>query len=112
MAHWAEVDENNLVLRVIVGDNDDPNADEGYQWILDNLGGTWLKTSYNRNIRKNFAQIGFYYDSELDAFISPKPYNSWLLNEDTCQWEPPTPMPEGNYTWDEESVSWQLLGEA
>ena len=88
MAHWAEVDENNIVLRVTVGDNNDPAGDEGYQWLIDNLGGTWVKTSYNGNIRKNFAGIGYTYDSARDAFIPPKPEEGeWILNEDTCIWE-------------------------
>ena len=86
MAHWAEVDENNIVLRVTVGDNNDPAGDEGYQWLLDNLGGTWIKTSYNGNIRKNFASIGDTYDPVRDAFIAPKLQDDWVLNEDTCQW--------------------------
>ena len=86
MAHWAEIDENNIVLRVTVGSNDEP--DEGYQWLIDNFGGTWIKTSYNKTIRKNFAGIGFTYDSTKDAFIPPKPIaGDWQLNEDTCQWE-------------------------
>lgn len=88
MAHWAEIDENNIVLRVTVGSNDEP--DEGYQWLIDNLGGTWIKTSVNNNIRKNFAGIGHTYDLIRDAFIPPKPDESWVLNEDTCQWELPT----------------------
>jgi hypothetical protein len=73
MAHWAEIDETNTVLRVLVGDNNDPNGDEGYQWLIDNLGGTWIKTSYNGNIRYNFAGIGFTYDPIDDAFIAPIP---------------------------------------
>jgi len=96
MAHWAEIDENNIVLRVLVGSNDD--ADEGYQWLIDNLGGTWIKTSYNTiggvhqlggvPLRKNYAGIGFTYDSVRDAFIGPKPDGvGWILNEDTCIWE-------------------------
>ena len=85
MAHWAEIDENNIVLRVTVGDNNEP--DEGYQWLIDNLGGTWVKTSYNGNIRKNFAGIGFTYDEIRDAFIPPKPEGNWILNDDTCKWE-------------------------
>jgi hypothetical protein len=90
MAHWAEVDSNNIVLRVLVGDNNDPNGDEGYQWLLDNLGGTWIKTSYNGNIRKNYAGIGFTYDPVRDAFISPKPEGDfWILNEETCLWYVP-----------------------
>jgi hypothetical protein len=88
MSHWAEVNENNLVLRVTVGDNNDPAGDEGYQWLIDNLGGTWIKTSYNGNIRKNFAGIGYTYDQTRDAFIPPKPEEgNWVLNEDTCIWE-------------------------
>lgn len=71
MAHWAQIDENNVVIQVTVGDNNDPNGDEGYQWLIDNLGGTWIKTSYNGNIRGKFAGIGDIYDPELDQFISP-----------------------------------------
>jgi hypothetical protein len=73
MAHWAELDNNNKVIRVLVGDNNDPNGDEGYQWLLDNLGGTWIKTSYNGTIRYNYAGIGYTYDPEPDAFIAPRP---------------------------------------
>jgi hypothetical protein len=73
MSSWAEIDQNNIVLRVVVGDNNDPNGDEGYQWLLDNLGGTWIKTSYHGNIRYNFAAIGYNYDPEADAFIAPRP---------------------------------------
>jgi hypothetical protein len=88
MSHWAEIDNNNIVLRVTVGDNNDPNGDEGYQWLIDNLGGTWIKTSYNATIRKNFAAIDYTYDSTRDAFIPPKPTEGdWILNEDTCLWE-------------------------
>lgn len=71
MAHWAELDENNIVLRVTVGDNNDP--DEGYQWLLENLGGTWIKTSYNANIRGKFAGIGDIYDPVNDIFVTPEP---------------------------------------
>jgi hypothetical protein len=91
MAHWAEINENSIVLRVLVTDNNDPAGDEGYQWLIDNLGGTWIKTSYNANIRKNFAGIGSLYDPIRDAFIPQKPDlgdpSIWVLNEDTCQWE-------------------------
>lgn len=76
MAHWAELDQNNIVLRVVVGDNDDPNGDEGYQWLIDNLGGTWIKTSYNaetNGFRYNYAGIGYSYDPIADAFIAPMP---------------------------------------
>lgn len=86
MSHWAEIDKDNKVIRVLVGDNNDPAGDEGYQWLIDNLGGTWVKTSYNGNIRKNFAGIGFTYDESRDAFIPPKPDNSIGFDENTCQW--------------------------
>ncbi len=89
MAHWAELDENNTVIRVTVGDNNDPAGDEGYQWLLNNLGGTWVKTSYNGNIRKNYAGIGYTYDEARNAFISPKPNchpDLITLNEETCRW--------------------------
>lgn len=86
MSHFAEVDENNIVLRVLVGDNNDPAGDEGYQWFVNNLGGTWIKTSYNGNIRKNFAGIGYTYDDQRDAFIAPKPEDAIGFDEETCQW--------------------------
>lgn len=116
MAHWAELDENNIVVRVTVGDNNEP--DEGYQWLIDNLGGTWKKTSYNTvagvhanggtPFRKNYAGIGMHYDEGRDAFIAPKPFESWSFDEDTCQWKAPTPMPTDDklYTWDEDTLSW------
>jgi hypothetical protein len=111
MAHWAELDENNVVLRVTVGDNDDPNGDEGYQWLVDNLGGNWVKTSYNGTIRKNFAGLHYTYDADRDAFIPPKMFDSWLLDEETCQWIPPLTMPtDGNfYYWDEATTSWVII---
>lgn len=87
MAHWAELDENNTVTRVLVGNNADPN--EGHDWLIENLGGTWVKTSYNGNIRKNFAGIGYTYDEERDAFIAPKPechLDLVTLDEETCRW--------------------------
>lgn len=109
MAHWAELDENNFVIRVTVGSNEEP--DEGYQWLIDNLGGTWVKTSYNGNIRKNFAGIGFFFDENRDAFIPPKPFDSWIFNEETCRWDAPVVYPTDGfaYAWDEISLSWQLL---
>lgn len=106
MSHFAEIDENNIVIRVLVGDNDFPN--EGYDWFVENLGGTWIQTSYNANFRKHFAGVGFTYDLERDAFIPPKPFESWVLDEDTCIWVAPTPYPtdEKIYYWDEPSLSW------
>ena len=88
MSHWAEVDENNIVLRITVGDNNDPAGDEGYQWLLDNLGGRWIKTSYNNNIRYNYAGIGYVYDPDRDAFIPPKAncHPEETLDESICIW--------------------------
>lgn len=82
MSHWAELDETNKVIRVLVGDNNDPNGDEGYQWLLDNLGGTWVQTSYHGNIRYNFAGEGYTYDPIDDAFIAPIPceHDTLILN--------------------------------
>jgi hypothetical protein len=71
VSHWAELDETNKVIRVTVGDNNDPNGDEGYQWLIDNLGGTWIQTSYNANFRGKFAGIGDTYDQDQDLFIPP-----------------------------------------
>jgi hypothetical protein len=87
MAHWAEIDNNNKVIRVTVGDNNLP--DEGYQWLIDNLGGTWIKTSYNaakNGFRFNYAGIGYTYDKDLDAFYSPKCHDEAVLNN-KCQWD-------------------------
>jgi hypothetical protein len=108
MAHWAELDNNDIVLRVLVGDNNDPNNDEGYTWLINNLGGVWLKTSYNGSIRKNFAGIGCLYNRSLDAFIPMKPFESWILDEETATWVSPTPHPESDliHFWDEEIMSW------
>jgi len=105
MSHWAEIDENNIVVRVVVGDNNDPAGDEGYQWLIDNLGGTWIKTSYNNRIRKQYAGIGFTYDSVADVFIEPQPYSSWSLDEN-FDWQAPTPKPDGKWNWDEKTLSW------
>jgi len=88
MSHWAKIDNDNKVIQVTVGDNNDPNGDEGYQWLMDNLGGTWVKTSYNGNIRYNYAGIGYTYDPNADAFIAPSPecgHKELFLN-DVFQW--------------------------
>jgi len=71
MSHWAQIDENNKVIQVTVGDNNDPNGDEGHQWLLDNIGGTWVQTSYNNNFRGVFAGIGYTYDPVNDVFVRP-----------------------------------------
>jgi hypothetical protein len=89
MSHWAEIDENNKVIRILVGDNNDPNGDEGHQWLIENLGGTWVQTSYNAKFRFNFAGVGFTYDPIDDAFISAMPecgHDSLTLN-DLKRWE-------------------------
>jgi hypothetical protein len=108
MAHYAFLDQNNIVTEVIVG-TDETELIEGKDpetWYGKFRGQVCKRTSYNGNIRKNYAGIGFTYDAELDAFIPPKPFDSWLLNEETANWQAPVPMPEGNYRWDEDSVSW------
>lgn len=117
MAHFAKLDENNVVLEVNVIDNEnllDSNGIEqeevGIAFLVQWSGGytNWKQTSYNGTIRKNYAGIGYVYDAVRDAFIPPKPYESWVLNEGTCTWESPVPYPEdGNYyVWDEATTSW------
>ena len=114
MAHFAKI-ESGLVPQVIVVDNSDildgdGNESEsvGTQFCTDLLGGSWKQTSYNGSIRKNYAGIGDTYDATRDAFIVPKPFPSWVLNETTCRWETPTAYPEDgkNYGWNEESLAW------
>lgn len=116
MAHFAKIDQDGIVTQVLVTRDDKPR--EGLDWLLGRFGGTWIKTSYNTHggqhtqggtpLRKNFAGIGYRYDENRDAFIPPKPFESWVLNEDTCLWDPPTPYPEDgkDYSWDESSLSW------
>lgn len=106
MSHFAEIDKNNIVIRVLVGDNNAPN--EGYDWFVENLGGRWIQTSYNANFRNKFAAIGDKYDEVLDAFISPKPFRSWVFNEEDLNWEAPYPMPEDGkeYRWSEFDLDW------
>lgn len=115
MAHFAQLDENNIVIQVIVVGNEelfDENGVEqeskGIVFCQSLLGGNWKQTSYNANFRKNYAGIGFHYNETRDAFVPPKPFDSWILNEDTCRWEPPIPYPNDDkfYTWNEETVSW------
>jgi hypothetical protein len=122
MAHFAEIDENNIVTRVLVVGDDQEHR--GQEFLADDLGlgGTWLKTSYNTQggvhtlggtpFRKNYAGIGYSYDSERNAFIPPKPFASWLLNEETCNWNAPVQMPveEGKFfRWNEELLNWEEL---
>lgn len=123
MAHFAEIDEQGVVLRVLVVDNAQENNGQNFLANTLGLGGTWVKTSYNTSggvhssggtpLRKNYAGIGYTYDSVRDAFIPPKPYASWTLNEDSCLWEAPVAMPTdgARYTWNEETTSWDLVTE-
>ena len=115
MAHFAEIIDG-IVARVIVVNNADTaqggveDGAIGVAFCHNLLGGEWVQTSYNNNIRYNYAGIGYTYDTVLDAFYAPKPYPSWILDETTCQWEAPVPMPVPNnppfYTWDEATESW------
>lgn len=114
MAHFAELDQNNVVLRVVVVENKDTSDANGVEkehigaaFLERILGGRWVKTSYNHNIRKRFAGKGMIYNEEIDAFIGPKPYPSWTLNSQTAEWEAPTPMPqEGAWEWNEATTNW------
>lgn len=114
MGHFAKV-VNGIVEQVIVADLDFFNS------FIDSSPGEWIQTSYNTKggvhllggtpLRKNYAGVGFTYDKQLDAFIPPKPFNSWILNEDTCLWDPPIQYPSdgGNYKWNEENLNWELI---
>lgn len=121
MAHFAELDENNIVTRVIVVSNKDTADANGVEkesigvaFCERLFGGTWKQTSYNGNSRKNYAGVGYTYNADIDAFVPPKPFNSWTLNNETAQWEAPVAMPEDAgtgdppkmYTWNEETTSW------
>ena len=117
MAHFAEIGLNNIVLRVVVVNNAELLNSDGVEqeslgadFCRDLFGGTWMQTSYNGNIRKNFAGEGFTYDSDRDAFIAPKPFASWALDETTCRWEAPIPYPTDGqaYYWNESSGTWTL----
>lgn len=111
MAHFAELDENDVVLRVLVVP--DNQEHRGQEFCADDLGlgGTWVQTSYNGNKRKNFAGIGMKFDRARDAFIGIKPFESWTLNEETCVWEAPTAYPTDGimYEWDEETTDWKAI---
>ena len=121
MAHFAKLDENNVVLEVQTVHNNEllhdgvESESKGVQFLIDWSGGwaNWKQTSYNERIRKNYAGIGYTYDATRDAFIPPKPFPSWVLNEETCLWDAPVAMlGDGRrYVWDEETVSWLLIEE-
>jgi hypothetical protein len=114
MAHFVRLENNVVVQGIVVSDKD--TADEhgvekediGIAFCSNLLGGTWKQTSYNARIRKNYAGIGYTYDETLDAFVPPKPFASWTLNNETAQWEAPTPYPtdDKRYTWDEATTVW------
>ena len=114
MAHFAELDETNTVLRVIVVSNSDCLNAEGQEqeaigvaFCENLLGGRWVQTSYNGNMRVRYAGIGYTYDTVRDVFLTPKPYPSWVLDEATTEWISPVPMPEeGRWVWDEETLTW------
>lgn len=115
MAHFAELDANNVVLRVIVVHNNellDNTGNEieakGAEFCQSLFGGTWVQTSYNAKIRKNFAGVGYVYDPIREAFIAPQPFPSWSLDEQTCRWVPPNPIPDTQkpYYWDENQKIW------
>ena len=116
MAHYAELNHNNIVIRVIPGWDENIKSGMEQVYLLE-TGNIWKRTSYNtiggkhpegRPFRKNYAGIGYKYDAQRDAFIPPQPFPSWTLNEDTCLWDPPVPMPTDNqiYHWDEATTSW------
>lgn len=114
MAHYAFLDLDGIVTDVIVGRNEDEVVDGISNWeeyYSSIRGQRCLRTSYNGNIRKNYAGIGYRYDDILDAFIAPKPFDSWIFDEETCKWNPPTPYPlDGfHYEWNEDSQSWDLI---
>jgi hypothetical protein len=117
MAHFAQLDENNVVLQVIVVHNNElmingvESEAKGITFCQTLFGGKWIQTSYNGTMRKNYAGVGYTYDKNRDAFIPPKPFASWTLNETTCRWDAPTPMPTDNkrYSWNEETLSWNEI---
>lgn len=110
MAHFAELDQNNIVLRVLVVDNANEADGENFLANVLCLGGRWIQTSYNNTIRKNFAGAGYRYDPVADAFISPQPYPSWLLNTTSYKWEAPVARPaQGVWEWDESIVNWKAV---
>ena len=114
MAHFAKLGTGNIIERVEVVSNDIATNEQAGVDFLNNLYGTrdtWKQTSYNGNIRKNFAGIGYTYDQTRDAFIPPKPFTSWILNEDTCLWEAPVAYPDDgqDYEWNESNKQWDLV---
>lgn len=105
MAHFAEIDDNNIVKRILVVDNSLEHR--GAEFLANDLGlgGNWIQTSYNNNFRKQFAGVGYSYNAQADVFIAPKPYESWFLNEN-FDWQAPVTKPEGHFYWDENLKNW------
>lgn len=109
MAHFAEIDTNNVVVRVLVVPDEQESRGQDYLANDLSLGGRWIQTSYNNNIRKQYAGIGFTYDESADVFIAPQPFPSWTLNSDH-DWQPPVPRPtDGEYYWDESNGRWSAI---
>lgn len=108
MAHFAEIDENNIVQRVLVVDNSLEHRGEDFLSNELGLGGRWVQTSYNNNFRKQYAGVGFWYNEDADVFVAPQPYPSWLLNS-SWDWEAPIQRPDELSYWDEETLSWKSL---
>jgi|TARA_B110000259_G_scaffold184565_1_gene231869 hypothetical protein len=116
MAHFAKLGVGNIIETVHVVSNDIATTEQAGVDFLNNLYNSrdvWKQTSYNNNIRKNFAGVGYTYDQTRDAFIPKKPFNSWILNETTCLWEAPIALPdtENRYNWNEETTTWDLINE-
>ena len=115
MAHFAQLDADNIVTRVIVLSNDElldngvESEAKGIAFCESLLGGRWIQTSYNGSIRKRFAGIGFRYDADANVFVAPQPFPSWTLDAQH-DWQPPTPMPEGHHIWNESTLSWDAIG--
>ena len=130
MAHFAKIDENNIVIAVhVVHNNEAPTEEAGVAFLnkIHKNNDVWKQTSYNTyggvhqlggtHFRKNYASLGSTYDAERDAFISPQPYGSWTLNETTCRWDPPVPLPDDSaanggskyYNWDESNIEWKEI---
>ena len=111
MAHFAEIDNDNKVVRVLVVPDEQEHRGQDFLAGDLGLGGMWVQTSYNARIRKNYAGIGFDYDAARDAFIPPKPFDSWLLDEDTCNWKAPVDYPTDGimYQWNEDKKDWEAI---
>lgn len=105
MAHFARINKDNIVVEVVVVPDNEEIRGHEYLAIDLGLGGVWIQTSYNNNIRKQFAGIGYRYDSDADVFVAPQPFPSWTLDEN-YDWQPPTPKPDGDYVWNEATQEW------